>query len=277
MFAKWLKQLWYGTCEGTPYGEPAKYPAWYQIDFIANSLFTANKLTEVNYHVIDIIHHAYDPDENKEAIEYADFLRKKIERDFSGKVIFAIAEGAHKRKGWEKLIQALKLIPDNVREKFVILAIAHKATIDKVLPDAPEKSIYVVGQFGEMARKQVLALFAIADYVLVPSLAEGFGLPVLEANSLGRLGIFVNMEPYNEFADTKANITFPWDTIKEVIDNGVEFELHDYDPQYLADAITEAVDMAKSGEYEERAKRAYEAVKDMTITNLYTKIIKYIE
>jgi len=100
-----------------------------------------------------------------------------------------------------KLVQALKLIPDNVREKFVILAIAHKATIDKVLPDAPKDSIYVVGQFGEMARKQVLALFAIADYVLVPSLAEGFGLPVLEANSLGRLAIFVNMEPYNEFAD----------------------------------------------------------------------------
>jgi len=227
--------------------------------------------------VIDIVYHAYDPDENKEAIEYANFLRKKIERDFPGKVIFAIAEGAHKRKGWEKLVQALKLIPDNVREKFVILAIAHKATIDKVLPDAPKDSIYVVGQFGEMARKQVLALFAIADYVLVPSLAEGFGLPVLEANSLGRLAIFVNMEPYNEFANTKANITFPWDTIKEVIDNGVEFELHDYDPQYLADAITEAVDLARTEEYNERAKRAYEAVKDMTITNLYTKIIKYIE
>jgi glycosyltransferase involved in cell wall biosynthesis len=227
--------------------------------------------------VIDIVHHAYDPDENREAIEYAEFLRKKVERDFPGKVIFAIAEGAHKRKGWEKLIQALKLIPDNVREKFVVLAIAHKSTIDKVLPDAPEKSIYVVGQFGEMSRKQVLALFAIADYVLVPSLAEGFGLPVLEANSLGRLGIFVNMEPYSEYADTRANITFPWDNVKEIVDNGVEFELHDYDPQYLADAIVNAVDMAKSGEYEERAKRAYEAVKDMTITNLYTKIIKYIE
>jgi len=277
MFAKWLKQIWYATCEGTPYGEPARYPAWYQIDFIANSLFTADKLMEVGYHVIDIVYHAYDPDENKEAIEYAKFLRKKIERDFPGKVIFAIAEGPHKRKGWDKLVQALKLIPDNVREKFVILAIAHKSTIDKVLPDAPEKSIYVVGQFGEMTRKQVLALFAIADYVLVPSLAEGFGLPVLEANSLGRLAIFVNMEPYNEFADVKANITFPWDTIKEVIDDGVEFELHDYDPQYLADAIVNAVDMARSGEYEERAKRAYEAVKDMTITNLYTKIIKYIE
>jgi len=62
-----------------------------------------------------------------------------------------------------------------------------------------------------------------------------------------------------------------------VIDNGVEFELHDYDPQYLADAITEAVDLARTEEYNERAKRAYEAVKDMTITNLYTKIIKYIE
>jgi len=35
--------------------------------------------------------------------------------------------------------------------------------------------------------------------------------------------------------------------------------------------------MARSEEYNERAKRAYEAVKDMTITNLYSKIIKYIE
>jgi len=44
----------------------------------------------------------------KRAIEYADFLRKKIERDFPGKVIFAIAEGAHKRKGWEKLSASIK-------------------------------------------------------------------------------------------------------------------------------------------------------------------------
>jgi glycosyltransferase involved in cell wall biosynthesis len=277
VYAKSLKQVWYGTAEGTPYGEPSRYPVWYNIDFIANSMYTANKLNEVGYHVLDIVHHAYDPDENREAIEYAEFLRKKIEHDFPNKVIFAIAEGSHMRKGWHKLVDALNKIPENIRSKFVILAIADKSTVDKVLPNAPKDSIYVVGQFGQMARKQVLALFKIADYVLVPSLAEGFGLPVLEANSLGRLAIFVNMEPFNEFADVKANITFPWDNLKEIVDNGVEFELHDYDPQYLADAIVNAVDMAKSGEYEERSKRAYDAVKDMTITNLYTKIVKYIE
>ncbi len=65
--------------------------------------------------------------------------------------------------------------------------------------------------------------------------------------------------------------------MKEIVDNGVEFELHDYDPQYLADAIVEAVNLARTGEYEERAKRAYEAVKDMTITNLYPRLLKYIE
>ena len=27
IYAKRLKQVWYATCEGTPYGEPAKYPA----------------------------------------------------------------------------------------------------------------------------------------------------------------------------------------------------------------------------------------------------------
>ncbi len=85
------------------------------------------------------------------------------------------------------------------------------------------------------------------------------------------------MEPFNEFADVKANITFQWDTINEVVKDGVEFELHEYDPQYLSDAIVEAIDLARSGEYEDRAKRAYEAVREMTITNLYTKLIKHLE
>jgi len=277
VYGKGLKQVWYGTAEGTPYGEPARYPVWYNIDFVANSMYTANKLNEVGYHVLDIVHHAYDPDENKEAIEYSEVLRKKIMRDFPNKVIFAIAEGEHLRKGWGKLVEALKLIPDDVRDKFVILAVAGKSTVEKVLPNAPEGVIYTVGQFGQLSRKQVLALFRIADYVLIPSMAEGFGLPVLEANSLGRLAIFVKMEPFTEFADVEANITFPWDNVKEIVDNGVEFELHDYDPQYLADAIVEAVNLARTGEYEERAKRAYEAVKDMTITNLYPRLLKYIE
>ena len=272
-----VKQLWYGTTEGTPYGISATYPVWHIIDFVANSMYTANKLSEVGYNVIDIIHHGYDPSENNEAIEYAKVLRKKVDRDFQGKIIFSIAEGPHVRKGWEKLIEALNRVPDNLREKFVILAVAHKSVIEKILPNAPKDLVYVVGEFGSLVRKQVLALYYISDFVLVPSMAEGFGLPILEANSLGRLAIFLNMEPFNEFADVKANITFPWDTINEVVKDGVEFELHEYDPQYLADAITEAIDLARSGEYEDRAKRAYEAVREMTITNLYTKLVKLIE
>ncbi len=63
---------------------------------------------------------AYDPDENREATEYAEYLRKKIEHDFPGKVIFAIAEGSHMRKGWNKLVDALNKIPEDIRSKFVI-------------------------------------------------------------------------------------------------------------------------------------------------------------
>ncbi len=272
-----VKQLWYGTTEGTPYGISATYPVWHTIDFVANSMYTANKLSEVGYNVVDIVHHGYDPSENNEAIEYAKVLRKKIEKDFPNKIIFSIVEGPHVRKGWEKLVEALNRVPDNLREKFVVLAVAHKSVIEKILPNAPKDLVYVVGEFGSLVRKQVLALYYISDFVLVPSMAEGFGLPILEANSLGRLAIFLNMEPFNEFADVNANITFQWDTINEVVKDGVEFELHEYDPQYLADAITEAIDLAKSGEYEDRAKRAYEAVREMTITNLYTRLIKHLE
>jgi len=271
-----VRQIWYGTTEGTPYGIPATYPIWYEIDFVANSMYVAKKLREVGYRVIDVIYHGYDPDENAETIEYAEHLRNEILRKFPNKVIFSIAEGGHVRKGWEKLIEALNQIPDAVREKFVILAIAPRRIIENVIPNAPQGVIHVMGEFGQLSRKEVLALFYISDYVLIPSMAEGFGLPALEANSLGRLVIFTNMEPLNEFIDTNANIAFPYDEIREVVIDNVEFELHDYNPQYLADAIIEAIDLARSGEYEDRAKRAYEKVKDMTIMNLYTKLIRYI-
>ena len=86
-----VKQLWYGTTEGTPYGISATYPVWHTIDFVANSMYTANKLSEVGYNVVDIVHHGYDPSENNEAIEYAKVLRKKIERDFPNKIIFSLS------------------------------------------------------------------------------------------------------------------------------------------------------------------------------------------
>lgn len=277
MYAKNIKQIWYGMTEGTPYGTGSDYPMWYQIDFIANSNYTAQKLMEKNYHVLDIVFHGYDPDEIKQAQPYAKMYRQKIERDFPGKVYFGVVEGGHKRKGWHKLVDAVNLLDEETKKKIVIFAIAPKEIQEKVLSNADKDVVKVVGEFGKLLREQVMGFIKAMDYLIIPSMKESFGLPLLEANAMGIPAIFCNYMPFTEYADVDANITFPWDNFVEIIDNGIEFELHEYDPHYLADAIKQAVEIKESGEYEERSRKVMERVKDMTIENLYPKLISYLD
>ena len=275
LYLKQQQQLWYGTTEGTPWGEPARYPMWYYIRFVANSMYTATKLQELNYNVIDIVHHGYDPDEVKEALDYAPTLRKRLERDHPGKIYFAVVEGGHARKGWGNLLDAVAALPDNVKDRVLILAIAPPKIADEVAKRDLGNRVKIVGEFGKVVRRNVLALMAAADYVIVPSLAEGFGLPLLEANAVGRPAIFCRYQPLTEFADVDANITFPYDELREIVDNGVEFELHTYDVSYLTEAIAKAVEIYGTTEYDDRARRVQEAVKDLDINELYPRILRH--
>ncbi len=277
VYSKTIKQVWYGTTEGTPYGVGSDFPMWYSIDFIANSNYTAQKLMEKNYRVVDVVFHGYDPEELKNAQQFGERYRAKIERDFPGKIYFGVVEGGHKRKGWDKLADAVNMLDNSIKSKIVIFAIAPKEIQEKILSNTDQNVVKVVGEFGKLQREQILGFIYAMDYLIIPSLGEGFGLPLLEANAMKRLAIYCNYMPLSEFSDIRANITFPYDNVIEIIDNGIEFELHNYDPQYLADSIKEAVEIKESGEYEKRAEKSYDAVKDMTIENLYPKIIKYIE
>lgn len=277
IYGKHIKQVWYGMTEGTPYGVGSDFPMWHSIDFIANSNYTAQKLMEKNYHVLDVVFHGYDPDEIKEAESFAKMYRQKIERDFPNKIYMGIVEGGHKRKGWHKLVDAVNMLDDSIKKKIVIFAIAPKEVQEKVLSNADKNVVKVVGEFGKLLRPQVLGFIKAMDYIIVPSLGESFGLPVLEANAMGKPAIFCNYMPFSEYADIDANITFPWDNFVEIIDNGIEFELHEYDSSYLADSIKKAVEIKESGEYEDRSRRVMEKVKDMTIWNLYPRILSYLD
>ncbi|MGC8584191.1 MAG: glycosyltransferase [Thermoproteus sp.] len=269
------RQLWYGTTEGTPYGEPARYPMWYRIRFVANSMFTASKLQEVGYNVVDVVYHGYDPDELKEALDYAPVLRKKIEADFPRRVYFAVVEGAHARKGWSQLLDALTRLPPEVRQAIAVFAVAPQKIADEIAKRDLSDVIKITGEFGKLTRRNVLGLMAAVDYVIVPSMAEGFGLPLLEANALGKLAIHCWYQPLSEFSNRDGNIVFHYDEVKEIVDSGVEFELHVYDVQYLADAIASAVEIYRSGDYDKRAALVRESVKDMDIYTLYRRLLSH--
>jgi glycosyltransferase involved in cell wall biosynthesis len=270
-------QLWYGTTEGTPWGLPASYPMWRMIRFVANSMYTASKLQEVEYRVVDIVHHGYDPDEMREALDYVEVLRRKVERDFQGRVIFSVVAGGHVRKGWSQLFDALTKLSDQVRQRVAVLAVAPQKVVEEIQKRGLADTVKVVGEFGKMIRRNVLAAMAVADYVIVPTLGEGFGMPLLEANALGKPAIHSWFQPLSEFSNKECNITFPYDDVKEVVDNGVEFELHVYDPEYLADAITRAIEIYGTADYDKMAAKCVESVKQMTIYELYPRLLSHLK
>jgi len=61
------------------------------------------------------------------------------------------------------------------------------------------------------------------------------------------------------------------------VDNGVEFELHVYDPEYLADAITQAVGIYGTADYDKMAAKCVESVRQMTIYELYPRLLSHLK
>lgn len=61
-------------------------------------------------------------------------------------------------------------------------------------------NIYVDPSYGKMNRIEVLQKMNAVDVGVVPSLAEGFGMPLLEFNALGKPVIHGDFPPLNEIS-----------------------------------------------------------------------------
>lgn len=83
--------------------------------------------------------------------------------------------GWNPRKNLSRLIEAVSLLPMSLRPPIVALG----ATPREVIPGVDLVFLNAIGM------EEVPALYQMAEVVAYPSLAEGFGLPVLEAMSCG--------------------------------------------------------------------------------------------
>ncbi len=61
---------------------------------------------------------------------------------------------------------------------------------------------------------QIIDCYVKSDIVCFPSLFEGFGRPIIEANAIGRVVITSNMEPMNEVADGAAILVNPYNELE---------------------------------------------------------------
>jgi len=269
------KALLYTTIEGIPYPYLAQQYGVKYAEYIANSHFTKKCLESVGWKVIDVIHHAYDPDGVKKAIEKGQVLRRKVKRDFKDRVVFLYVGRDDHRKQLDRLMKAVDILNQKCPNDFVLLCWTELRRPQLFR----RQNVKVCGIFGSRPHVDVLALMYACDYHVFPTVCEGFGVPLLEAQAVGRPTVHCWFPPLSEFSLKEANFTFPYDHVEYWKTTAEQyFQMHMYDPAELADAMIRAIDIYKNypSEYEDRCKKLAEHAKKWDYRKVYRKFAVHL-
>ena len=267
--------VYYTTIEGKP--KRLAFPQWVfrDVEFIANSHYTAKMLQSIGLKVKDIIHHGILSEEVKLASYYARKYENIIKSKFKNRVVFGTVSDLLPRKGLDKLIEATKMLLKK-RQDFVVLLITKKDIMPHIqtIPN-----MFMVCEFGSRDHTEIMGFYGAIDYLIHPALAEGFGLPVLEAMAMGTPVIHAWYEPLSEFSHKDANLTFPPSLIRYVdTQEGILYEFHEYDPEDLAEMMEKAIDikLKHKDEYEDRKAKVKEQAMKFKSEELYKRIYQHL-
>ena len=131
-------------------------------------------------------------------------------------VFLLIGGGAHKNT--TRSILALKTVSN---ARIILLGIFPKEVFDLIeINKIPFK------HFTNIAHEEVLLLYQQSDIILFPSLYEGFGMPIIEGQSVGRVVITSNISPMCDIAGQNACLVNPEsiDSIRKGIEHILEDE-----------------------------------------------------
>ncbi len=270
-----LPSFVYTTVEGRL---PQRYiKPWmiHEVDFIANSNYTRQMLEQSGLRVIDTVYHGVNFQEIEDALRFKKQARKFIEEKLGRGVYFGSVVSGHPRKGLRLYAQVVKQVVEKNKEaKFYIL------TTNEALPlFAGIKNVVIDKMFGKRRKIEVLALISAFDYYVHPSLAEGFGLPVLESMALGVPPIHLAYDPLTEFSTRESSLQVPFSRIEYVsFGEGIEYELHLYDTTTFAETILSALDIYKNKPeiYNDMRARALKQARKYDITKLYPRLLQHL-
>lgn len=126
-----------------------------------------------------------------------------INKEFNESYPVILHVGTKENKNLIRVCQALKDVPCHLR-------IVGKLSSEQIMA-LQENDVDYSNVYG-ISDEQITQEYANCDIVSFPSLFEGFGMPIVEAQATGRPVVTSNREPMLSVAGTAANIVDPEDT-----------------------------------------------------------------
>ncbi len=263
----------YVTIEGLPKRSAITTSALPRLKYVAVSEFVAKMLKEVGLNVVAHVHHAINVDDSIKAIGLAGNVEAKLRGQFGDDVLFLFVARNDPRKGVEKMVQANTILKNRGVDGYRIIVVSEPSIKNAINDDR----FVFANDFGSLTHVQLLSIMRAVDYVLFPTKCEGFGLPVLESMSVGTPCVHTWCPPLTEFSSDEFNFVYEYDGVK-VVDTrlGQRFVMHDYDPEYLADSMEDAIDVRRNrrDEYEDYRIKAIKHSINWDYRLLYTTLAR---
>jgi glycosyltransferase involved in cell wall biosynthesis len=251
------KAIYYGTIEGDVWNPESFDWARKYVDFVANSIYTANKLKASGYRVMDIVYHGIDTSQYEDAIALGTKARSMLGLPSDTFLVGYIASD-HRRKGHDYASRVISIVRNKDPSiKFIIVSRDKAETFYKGLDN-----VIYLNKFGSMSDASVKTIYGMLDLYSQFSLIEGFGLPVLEALASGKPVIHGDYKPLSEITSPETSFRVPIHGKKLYKESsGIVFELHLYDPEEYAEILLQAKDevLRRRKELEDSAKQRAKA------------------
>jgi hypothetical protein len=221
------------------------------VKFIHPSRFHCDFMRKMGYKKVYHIPHAYPMDTDlPDDIIIQAIENRKYRKKFTLLSIFT-SQGIY--KGIEQYLKALELTKGNMR-------IIIKILDDRFLFSPPtNKEIIIYKGKVKSSRNDIINLILSSDLVVIPSLIEGFGMPIIESLRLGRPVLTLDAPPMNEINNKKVGYLVKIEK-RKVIDRGECIDILNY-PNItdFAEKIEEAVN---DSNWEEKCFNAFQYAKN---------------
>lgn len=264
-----VPSIFYFTLDGDLIKEMT--PDWYldYDNYIANSNISKQRAENVGITVKGVVYHGIIPQQIQSILKLNNNFRQFLKDKYGNKVIFGVNESNLARKGWEFFMKAWAKASE-MTDKIMLYALTNYDLSDYV---STYQNIYVDMSYGKMSRIEVLQKMNAVDVGIVPSLAEGFGMPLLEFNALEKPVIHGDFPPLSEISivdNYKLKIVnFMKYKMESASTDGIDYTFMLYDVDEMAKTIVEIA------ESEPRKINSEKVLDQFDANKLYMQLLQY--